>query len=338
MSGFELSRFVRLAIDGVDRPFPYHLSHVFDSPREITSPRDLTPVFCGCFDWHSAVHGHWLLVRGVNALESGSVREECVEVLRRRLNVDDLNAECDYLSARPGFERPYGQAWVLALASELHVCVHPDLESCRESLLPLEQIVVGHLVRWLSNLSHPIRSGTHAQTAFAFVLVRDWAKSVGNTSVLELIDRTALAFHGEDTDCAIHLEPSGEDFLSPSLGGAWLLSRVLDSPDFAAWLDRAIPGLGRGVVLSPVIPRDRADGRLCHLDGLNLSRAWMLRDIAACLPAGDGRRDQIEDSVREHRAAGLEGVESGHYTGAHWLGTFAAWLECGAISPEGSID
>ncbi|MDG2292069.1 MAG: DUF2891 domain-containing protein [Phycisphaerales bacterium] len=326
MSIPELQRFAQLALDGIDREYPYHLLHLFPEAGVVQSPRSVTPVFWGCFDWHSAVHGHWLLARSMDLLAGTEFAQQCRSALDRSLTFEGLEVEQQYVTARPGFERPYGLAWVLTLACELQLQDDEDARRWRESLRPLEHTAADHLRQWLPKLTHPNRTGTHNQTSFSMVLALDWARVMGDEHMLSLLDERGRAFFGSDHDYPLHLEPSGEDFLSASLGAAWLMSRLLDPSEFELWLDRTMPGLGRDAALGPVSPRDRSDGRLCHLDGLNLSRAWMLRDIAARLEADDVRLRPLEASAGEHQTAGLVGVSGEYYAGSHWLGTFAAYL------------
>ncbi|MCH2148444.1 MAG: DUF2891 domain-containing protein [Phycisphaerales bacterium] len=338
MSIPQLQRFAQLALDGIDREYPYHLLHLFPEAGVVQSPRSVTPVFYGCFDWHSAVHGHWLLARSMDLLAGTEFAQQCRVALDRSLTADGLGVEQQYVAARPGFERPYGLAWVLTLACELHMQDDEDARRWRDSIRSLEQTAADHLRQWLPKLTHPNRTGTHNQTAFAMVLALDWARVVGDEDMQALLDERGRAFFGSDHDYPLHMEPSGEDFLSASLGAAWLMSRLLDSPQFELWLDRAMPALGRDATLEPVSPCDRSDGRLCHLDGLNLSRAWMLRDLAARLAADDARRPSLEHLAGEHEAAGLVGVSSEYYAGSHWLGTFAAYLlHRRMVSPAGEI-
>lgn len=336
MSSCNLERFARLALDGVTREYPYNLSHTAIEAGSIESPRSLTPAFYGCFDWHSAVHGHWLLVRACAELDGSSFAEQCRAVLGRHLEPGILLAEREYIAARPAFERPYGLAWLLTLAAELDMQDDHEMQAWRDAIRPIEQVAADHLRSWLPKLSHPVRSGTHNQTAFSLVLVRDWALQTDNEAMGELIDERAMTFFAEDRDYPLHLEPSGEDFLSASLGAAWLMARVLEPGSLASWIDQTMPGLGRDHVFEPARPSDRSDGRLCHLDGLNLSRAWMLRDLVHALPSGDGRRTRLLATAGVHQAAGLEGVSAEHYAGSHWLGTFAAYLDA-RLGPDASV-
>jgi hypothetical protein len=301
----DLERFACLALAGIDREYPFHVTHVFGGDGGVASPRDIWPVFYGCFDWHSAVHGHWLLARAKQ-----------LDVLERRLTPEALECEAAYVRAHSTFERPYGLAWVLALAQEL------PPSPMRDAIKPLETAAVDNLTAWLPKLSFPNRTGTHNQTAFAMVLALDYAEHVSNESLAALVRERALSFHADDRDYPLHLEPSGEDFLSPSLSAAWLMERVLEPPAFGAWLERVMPTLGRGFSFEPVEPTDRSDGRLAHLDGLNLSRAWMLNGIAASLDPE--RKKALCAMAASHLEMGLVGVKSEHYAGSHWLGTFAA--------------
>ena len=322
----ELERLAKLALDGVHREFPYHLSHVFQNPTAIESPRDLTPVFHGCFDWHSAVHGHWLLAYTMRQCRGSDFARRCQETLNKSFQSDALNIEQSYLQQNPAFERPYGLAWLLMLAAELDQHDLTDASRWREAIRPLESSAARNLMTWLPKLTHPVRCGTHPQTAFALSLAWDWAQQVNHHEMASLIKERSNLFYGQDRDYALHLEPSGEDFLSPSLGPASLMTRLLSAGDFAAWLDRVMPGLGRDFHFIPAVCPDRSDGRLTHLDGLNLSRAWMLQDILHALDDDDDRQQTIHESVMAHRQAGLESVSSENYAGTHWLGTFAAWM------------
>ncbi len=321
-----LEKYARLAFEGIEREYPYYLGHVFSEHQEIKSPKSLHPVFFGCFDWHSSVHGYWLLAKAISILKDDSFVESCRDVFRRNLVPEKISGEVLYLSRNPGFECPYGLAWLLTFSNELKASKDLEIQSFSDSLKPLEEIALKQIESWLSKLTYPVRTGTHNQTAFSMVLIHDWAIS-NNLEIKDLLEKKARVFFGDDSDYAIHLEPSGEDFLSPSLGSAWLMSRILDPGDFQAWTEKTIPSLGRGFCFDPVQPSDRSNGRLCHLDGLNLSRSWMLYEIGRKMKKEDSRFQSIMDSAKEHRSSGLKGLDSGFYAGSHWLGTFAAYLD-----------
>ncbi len=322
---FEIQPFVALALQCTQQEYPSHISHAMKGDEHVGAPRELFPAFFGCYDWHSAVHGHWLLAR---ALRQGAVDDATRGAIRRALNrsltTDNIAGEVAYLQPRHGFERPYGLAWLLQLHAELFAFDDPEARRFSQTLAPLVDVAVSHLSRWLPKLTHPIRSGTHSQTAFAMGLMLDWARDTGHTRFEDLCARRAVDLHLGDTAYAVHLEPSGEDFLSPALGAADLMRRVLAADHYASWLSRALPTQSLRC-LAPVTVSDKRDGRLAHLDGLNLSRAWMLDGIASAI-TDDARKKELTRLAREHEQVGVAAVDGQHYAGAHWLGTFATYL------------
>jgi hypothetical protein len=335
-----LAALVALALDCVEREYPNQIALGLRGDADLAPPRELTPAFYGCYDWHSAVHGHWLLARAVRLAPDAPWAPRARAVLDRHLCAERMAREHRHALARPTFERPYGLAWLLCLHGELAAWDDADAPRWAAATLELAELAAGRLRDWLMRLTHPVRSGVHSQTAFAMGLALDWAHAVRDEPSELILAGRALFFHLGDRDHALHLEPSGEDFLSPSLGAADLMRRVLPPEPFAAWLALASPGLGRGGLgggaeLVPVAPSDRSDGRLAHLDGLNLSRAWMLTAIARHLPSGDARRTPLERCAAEHVAAGLAAVRPGEYMGAHWLGSFALYLLSEVGLPDG---
>jgi hypothetical protein len=327
-----LAPFVRLALDCVARHYPYHLVHVANSAEDVRPPRELNPAFCGCFDWHSAVHSHWALVRALSLFPQAPWAGEARSVLSTSLTKSNLAREAEYFRApgREGFERPYGLAWLLQLAAELHEWSDDsDARSWSASLAPLESIAVERLMVWLPKLSHPIRSGEHSQTAFAMGLALDYSRAVGNHEFETLIIARARDFHAQDTKAPLAYEPSGHDFLSSVLAEADLMRRVMNQNEFRSWLSRFLPEIpidGSIDWLSPVHSSDPSDGKLSHLDGLNLSRAWMLEGIASALSGSDSRRTSLLATAELHREAGLGAITAAHYAGAHWLGSFAIYV------------
>ncbi|MBW3541833.1 MAG: DUF2891 domain-containing protein [Planctomycetes bacterium] len=322
-------RFARLALDCVHREYPNHILHLLESDADVGPPRRLTPAFFGCFDWHSAVHGHWTLVRLARLFPETPWADEARATLDRSLTPENLRGEVKYISRRPGFEMPYGMAWLLQLAGELREWDDVQAGRWSRALEPLERLAVECFQRWLPGLSYPIRSGVHSQSAFSMGLAWDYAHVADDRELARLIESQGRSFHLEDRDGPLHLEPSGYDFLSPCLGEADLLRRFLPADEFANWLTLFLPGLpGDGSThwLRPVEPSDRADGRLAHLDGLNLSRAWMLEAVASGLPQGDSRTETCLQTASAHAAVGLAAVTGEHYAGGHWLGTFAVYL------------
>jgi hypothetical protein len=327
-------RWARMILGCVHREYPYHLVHAVASAEEVRPPRELTPAFYGCYDWHSAVHGHWSLVRLLRVFPNAAWAADVTRALSQSFTPENIAAEVAYQQAphRKGFERPYGLAWLLQLAAELREVPDGPFLTWRQTLAPLEALAVKRLGDWLPKLPFPIRSGEHSQTAFALGLCFDWARTADDAAFEQLIRQTALAHHHLDQNASFDFEPSGQDFLSPVLGEADLMRRVLRSPEgpdwFSRWLSAFLPDLRGGDpdFLTPVRCPDPADGKLAHLDGLNLSRAWMLDGIASALSTEDPRREGLLQMSRAHAEAGLQSLTGEHYAGAHWLGTFAIYL------------
>ncbi len=324
-------RFARLALACVHREYPNKLAHVLSGPADAKVPRQLTPAFYGCYDWHSAVHGHWLLARLARTWPSAPFAAQAKQALGKSLTVKNLKAELAYLEGpgRVSFERPYGLAWLLQLAAELREWDAPEAKAWAKALEPLERAAVRRLSAWLPKLSRPIRVGEHDQTAFAFGLALDWARVAKDAAFEALLVERVTTYYRADTACPLGWEPGGQDFLSPCLGEADVMRRVLPPAEFARWLGAFLPTLpkdGRASWLVPEVVTDRADPKLAHLDGLNLSRAWMLEGVAAALPTDDPRRAALAAAATAHRAAGLEAVTGEHYEGGHWLGSFAVYL------------
>ena len=328
-------RFARLALDCVHKPYPNKISHVLQGEDDARPPRELTPAFYGCYDWHSAVHGHWLLARLARTFPDAAFATEARAALAESLTPEHIAGEVEYLEGegRKTFERPYGLAWLLQLAAELGEWDDdPQARSWSEALAPLEDEAARRFADWLPKLAHPIRTGEHSQTAFAFGLVLDWARQRGRPESVELLEERSRALYLDDRDCPLAYEPSGQDFLSPCLAEADLVRRLLPPPVFAAWLGRFLPGIPLAEDagwLEPAVVTDPTDGKLVHLDGVNLSRAWMLEGILSGLPEGDPRRPALAAAARRHRESGLAAVTGEHYEGGHWLGSFAVYLVTG---------
>jgi hypothetical protein len=324
-------RFAKLALMCVGKEFPNKISHVLNSDADVAPPRKLTPAFYGCYDWHSSVHGHWLLVRLLRTFPNASFAGAAREALRKSLTAENLKQEAAYLrgEGRTSFERPYGLAWLLQLCGELREWDDGQAREMSANLRPLEDAAVERLKTWLPKLSHPVRIGEHDQTAFGLGLMLDYALSTKNDSFARLVEDSARKFFLADKDCPLNYEPSGEDFLSPCLGEADVMRRVLPQTQFAKWLSDfmpQIPTTGNGDWLKPVVSPDPSDPKLAHLDGLNLSRAWMLEGILSALPQDDSRRTALQAAADAHRRAGLAAVTGAHYEGGHWLGSFAVYL------------
>jgi hypothetical protein len=403
-------RFAKLALACVHKEYPNKISHTMNSDADVAPPRKLTPAFYGCYDWHSSVHGHWLLARLARTNQHAEFAVLARSALMWSLTKENIAAEVKYLKAegRASFERPYGLAWLLQLAAELREWGEPkpttearrhgerqsreeakakakaeptteaqrhgekqsgegaktdptstakvfvykgpwsggnvplipplDARELAEILRPLELAAVERLKAWLPKLSHPVRSGEHSQTAFALGLMLDYARGAGDKEFEALLVAKARAFYMKDVNCPLNYEPSGEDFLSPCLAEADVMRRVLPRAEYRKWLLAflpvldAKPGAAADGWLRPAVVTDPSDPKLAHLDGLNLSRAWMLEGIAEAIkpPVTSSHIPDelwlLEAAAKAHRTAGLASVTGAHYEGGHWLGSFAAYL------------
>jgi hypothetical protein len=323
----QAARFARLALDCVHREYPNKIAHALNSDADVKPPRELTPAFYGCYDWHSSVHGHWLLVRLVRLFPDAPFAAEARRALGISLTGANIAGEVRYVNAegRGSFERPYGLAWLLQLAAELREWNDPQAREWSVTLHPLEQAAVARIAEWLPKLQHPIRTGEHNNTAFGMGLMLDYARISGNGAFGGLLATRAREYYAKDTACPLAYEPSGEDFLSPCLSEADVMRRVLPAAEFARWFETFLPDFQ----FEPTRVADVTDGKLYHLAGLNLSRAWMLEGIAGALPAGDPRRAKMTGVASKLREAGLESIRGEHYEGGHWLGSFAVYLVSG---------
>ena len=312
------ARFANLALACVHKEYPNKIAHVLQSDNDVAPPRELTTAFYGCYDWHSSVHGHWLLARLSRLAPDAPFAADARAALNKSITDASIAQEVAYLkgAGRASFERPYGLAWLLQLSGELRESQDPLYATIK----PLEDAAVAQLRTWLPKLSHPVRSGEHSQTAFALGLMLD--SGAGGDEMATLIQSRALAFYRNDRNCPLAYEPSGEDFLSPCLAEADVMRRILPPREFASWLTKFMPKM----TLVPAIVTDPSDPKLAHLDGLNLSRAWMLEGIASGLPANDSRVAKLRAAAKAHAEAGLASVTGEHYEGGHWLGSFATYL------------
>ncbi|MDQ7008279.1 MAG: DUF2891 domain-containing protein [Acidobacteriota bacterium] len=330
----QLVAFAELALACIDRPYPYKPHHVLTSDASLALPRELHPTFYGCFDWHSAVHAHWMLLRLVKTYPELPVAQRVRSRLDPHMAREPLAREAAYFreKGRRAFERPYGWAWLLRLAAEVRTWPDGRGRGWAFNLVPLETEIVGRLREYLQRLDWPIRSGTHSNTAFALAQALDYADAVGDDGLRRLVAERARDYYIEDQSCPVNYEPGGEDFFSPCLLEADLMRRVLSAEEFSAWIDGFLPGLRHGElgpVEAPARVSDPSDPKIAHLDGLNLVRAWCLAGIAAALPEGDPRRTHAAALADLHARTGLAGVLSGHYEGEHWLASFAVYLVTG---------
>jgi Protein of unknown function (DUF2891) len=326
------ARFAALALKCLHQEYPNHVSLTLNSDADARPPHVLTPAFYGCLDWHSDVHGHWLLARLLHLYPKAPFAAQARAELARSFTVQNIDAEIAYLKepGRTSFERPYGLAWLLQLGAELRRWDDPDARAWSATLAPLETMAAGRIASWVPKLHYPIRVGEHDQTAFSFGLVWDWATLAHDESIRAVLRDAARRFYRSDRSCPLAYEPSGEDFLSPCLAEADFMRRVLEPPAFAAWLSAFLPQIPKHAIdrdwLSPGVVTDRSDPKLAHVDGLNLSRAWMLQGIAAGLPPSDVRIPALLSAAKLHADAALPAVTGEYYEGGHWLGTFAIYL------------
>jgi len=328
-------KFAQLTLAGIDREYPNKPDEVLTGAQDLQTPRAMHPAFFGCFDWHSAVHGHWMLVRLLRLHPEMASAPEIRARLAAHLTASNLVVEAAYFEPKGNrsFERTYGWAWALRLAAELHSWNDPDAQQWAKNFAPLEQKLVALTEDYLARLNHPIRVGTHPDTAFALAQILDYARAVGNVELEKLVSARAKSFYAGDRNYPINYEPSGEDFFSPGLNVADLMRRVLPRPEFSHWLDAYLPVLRNGNLgawATAAEVSDLTDPRLVHLVGLNLTRAWTMQGVASALDANDPRRAVLETASRINAVAGLKNIFSGNYEGEHWLATFAVYLLSGA--------
>jgi hypothetical protein len=331
MTREQASAFARLALKGIQKEYPYKTGIVLNGEGDVKGPRGLHPAFYGCFDWHSSVHGHWMLVRLLRQFPDLPEKERIRAVLAEHLTEKNLRAEADHFT-RPNnqsFERPYGWSWLLKLAEELHGWDDPDGRQWSRNLRPLTDTIVARYLAYFPKQTYPIRSGVHSSTAFGLTFALDYARAVDHRPLRELLEERSRTYFARDAAIPAAWEPDGADFFSPSLMEADLMRRVLPPAEFQVWFRRFLPDLARGeprTLLEPAQVTDRSDPQIVHLDGLHLSRAWCMRSIAAALPADDPARKVLAASAARHAEAGLRHVASGDYAGEHWLASFAVYM------------
>ena len=316
------------ALKSIPREYPNHVSQSLRGAKDLAEPHHNTPIFYGCYDWHSSVHSHWMLVRLARLYPEATYVDRVLALLTSNFIPENFVGEFKYLSAdhRQTFERPYGLAWLLQLGAELRQWPADDWATDIE---PLEVLAANRLAEWLKKLTHPIRSGEHSQTAFAMGLALDWAKVAKETAFETLLVERAHDYYRLDRDAPLMWEPSGHDFLSPCLAEADLMRRCMDRHDFGQWLEQFMPFLpitDEENWVTPVQVSDPADPKLAHLDGLNLSRAWMLEGVASKLSSGDPRVSSVQAASINHREIALASLTDQHYVGTHWLGSFVTYL------------
>lgn len=326
----QTSSLAALALKCASSEFPHKADHVAAGLDDLARPRDAHPSFYGCFDWHSSVHGHWLMVRALKLSPGLPAATGLRAALEAHLSTAAVAGELAYLAGanRKTFERTYGWAWLLKLSEELRSWDDPDARRWSSNLEPLAAAFVARYKAFQPKLTYPIRVGTHPNTAFGLAFALDYARAAGDKEFEALLVERAKFYFGADKAYPAAWEPGGEDFFSPALLEADLMRRVLPSAEFALWLTAFLPELGRGgpkSLMTPAIVTDRTDPKIVHLDGLNLSRAWCFKGIAAALPPADPRRKPLLDAAERHLAASMTHIASGDYAGEHWLASFALY-------------
>ncbi len=327
----QASRFAMLALKCVRKEYPNKIEHVIDDVSQVQSPKSLHPAFFGCYDWHSSVHGHWLLVHLLRLYPNLPEAKDIREALNANLTVTNIAVEVAYFKQadRQSFERTYGWAWLLKLTEELRFSQDTESQQWARTLQPLADAVVEKYTSFLPKQTYAIRTGVHPNTAFGLAFAFDYAKAVGDQKLEKLIAERSRTYFSRDVDYPASWEPSGEDFLSPGLVEADLMRRVLSPTEFRQWFHRFLPNIASGQpvgLLHPATVTDRSDPKLVHLDGLNLSRAWCMRNIAFALSSDDHARKVLAEAARAHAEDALAHVATGDYAGEHWLATFAVYM------------
>ena len=325
------SHFAELALKCISRELPNKPDHVINDANDLKSPRQAHPAFYGCFDWHSSVHGHWMLVRLLRQFPKLSTAARIRTALDANLSAENIHGEVAYLKQanRQSFERTYGWAWLLKLAAELHGWNDADGKRWEQNLKPLADAFVEKYVAFLPKQTYPIRTGVHPNTAFGLSFALDYARVVNDDRLAKLLEERSRTYYFADADYPAAWEPGGEDFFSPALMEADLMRRVLLPLDFQKWFHRFLPAVDKGqpqTLFHPATVTDRSDPKIVHLDGLNLSRAWCMRSIAAALPKNDQARSLLAQAANEHASDALAHVASGNYEGEHWLASFAVLM------------
>jgi len=332
LTGEQVDSFARLALKNIQTEYPNKPGNVVVDLDSVRTPQEMHPAFYGCFDWHSSVHGHWMLIRLLRLYPDQKLESVIREKLDQNLSAENLAGELRYFEEKQhkAFERTYGWAWYLRMVDELEDWDDTDGKRWRENLRGLEELLVNRTLDYLPKLSFPIRTGLHGDTGFALSQILDYARKLNNAELEALIVKRAKDYYLADVKYPTMYEPSGQDFFSSCLNEADLMRRVLSPQDFSEWFDKFLPALRNGDggnLLTPVEVSDTKDGYIVHLAGLNLSRGWCMQGISSALPANDPRRLLLNRSAADHAAMGYKYVFSGNYEGDHWLATFAIYLQ-----------
>ncbi|MEZ4772613.1 MAG: DUF2891 domain-containing protein [Bacteroidia bacterium] len=320
------SHFAGLALHCIQQEYPNKPGHVMNDSADVLSPQTLHPAFFGCFDWHSAVHGHWMLIRLLRQFPDLPEAAEIRQVIGQNMSRENLLAEAAYFGrpSQKSFERTYGWTWLLQLALELYDWNDPQGREWYANLQPLADTIIARYLDFLPKQTYPIRTGVHPNTAFGLSFAYDYAVAVGKDDLRLLIGETGRRYYLNDKNCPASWEPGGSDFLSPCLAEADLMRRILPAAEFLPWFQAFMPDIPANLREIAVVS-DRTDGQIVHLDGLNLSRGWCMEGIASVLPKGDPMQQLLKETARKHIAATVPHIASGDYAGEHWLASFAVY-------------
>ena len=321
--------YAKSILHSIQQEYPNQMQHMMTGPDDRPTPREAHPAFYGCFDWHSSVELHWVLIRLLRLVPHAFDTTETMKVLNAHLTPETLAKEAAYMRARPRFERPYGWGWALTFVHELTLWEDEAAQSWLEAARPLADVITEGFLEWLPKATYPIRIGMHSNSAFGLARSVPWARYLakqGDSRLLTAITKAAIQWYGADRDYPAHYEPSGTDFLSPALTEIDLMSLVLEREEFLTWIDAFLPQLASGEpksLFEPAFVSDASDGQLAHLHGLNIYRAFVWQHLNEILPMDDARRPHLEAGSRVHAQASMGAVTGSDYMVEHWLACYA---------------
>ncbi|MDY6820958.1 MAG: DUF2891 domain-containing protein [Deferribacterota bacterium] len=320
-----------LPLNCIQQEYPNKPNHVINGLKDVKTPKQIHPSFYGCYDWHSSVHSHWLLVYILKNFPQLKIADNIIDRLNENLTTNNILKEIEYINDenRKSFERPYGWAWLLKLYEELYTWQNDYAIKWREAIEPLAKLVASKYKEYFPKQTYPIRTGTHSNTAFGLTFAYDYAITIGDNKLENIVAERAKKYFLDDTNYPAELEPNGNDFLSPCLTEADLMRRILTKTEFSNWFHKFLPNIADNKpesLLNPAVITDRSDPQIVHLDGLNLSRAWCMYGIAKTLDKDDPSRKILLESAEKHAKSALANVTSGFYEGEHWLATFAVYM------------
>ncbi len=323
------SHFANLALSCIQKEYPNKLGQVLKDENALKTPKELHPSFYGCFDWHSSVHGHWMLVRLLKTFPNLAEGPEIRKMLSTNLSAKNIQGEVDYLkTASKSWERMYGWSWLMKLSEELYDWDDTDGRKWKQNLQPLTDAIIKKYIDFLPKQTYAVRTGVHPNTAFGLSFALEYANKAKHSKLKKLITSRAKDYYLNDTDCPANWEPSGEDFLSACLEEAKLMSMVLDQEPFEKWFKKFLPKKKLKALLNPAEVSDRSDPKLVHLDGVNLSRAWCIYGLLPFVKKKKTKR-RLLNAAEKHLNATVPYIASEYYEGTHWLASFAVYALAG---------